>query len=82
MHASPRRLMQRKSRVPEDAPVGATPPPTPPSSRRGSLLSSAKKLRRGSLDQLVGELAREVHISPYLLHISPYLPRVYPYPYP
>ena len=39
MHASPRRLMQRKSRVPEDAPVGATPPPTPPPSRRGSVLA-------------------------------------------
>ena len=57
-HASPRRLMQRKSRAPEDAPVGATPPS---SSRRGSIKDlSAKMKRRGSLDQLVGELAFEV----------------------
>ena len=66
-HASPRRLMQRKTRTAEDedAPssrrgstllgMGAT----PPSSRRGSTLLGSIK-RRGSLDQLVGELAFEV----------------------
>jgi len=48
--------MQRKPRTSEDAPVGGTPPS---SSRRGSTLS-AKMRRRGSLDQLVGELAFEV----------------------
>ena len=59
-HASPRRLMQKKSRTCEDAPVGATPPS---SARRGSSLSSKMARRRGSLDQLVGELAFEVFAS-------------------
>ena len=42
-HASPRRLMQRKPRTSEDAPVGGTPPS---SSRRGSTLSAKRRLAR------------------------------------